>query len=79
MRVDFDDVRVTQYAETGSLSAIVTYSAMGPAGQVLRSMQNRLSWFLTKAAGRWVIAHEHTSVPISSENLKAIMRRADAQ
>jgi ketosteroid isomerase-like protein len=75
VQVQFDDVRVAEHAETRSLSAIVTYSAVDAAGHVVRSMQNRLSWFLTKVAGRWVISHEHTSAPISFENQKAILRR----
>lgn len=75
VKVQFDDVRLAHHGETGSVTAFVTYSAVDAAGRVLRSMQNRLSWFLIKAAARWVIAHEHTSVPISFENQKAILHR----
>jgi uncharacterized protein (TIGR02246 family) len=75
VRVQFDDLRLVQHADIGSVSAILTYSAVNAAGNVLHSMQNRLSWFLTKTNGRWVIAHEHTSAPISFESQKAILRR----
>jgi uncharacterized protein (TIGR02246 family) len=75
VRVRFDDVRVVQTAESGSLSAFVTYSAFDAAGHVVRSMQNRLSWFLTKLGDRWVVAHEHTSAPIGFEHQKAILHR----
>jgi ketosteroid isomerase-like protein len=75
VQVQFDDVCLVQRAETSSFSAIVTYSAVDAAGNVVRSMQNRLSWFLTKIGGRWVVAHEHTSAPIGFDNQKAILRR----
>jgi len=75
VQVRFDDARVAQYAETGSISAFVTYSAVNADGDVIRSMQNRLSWFLTKNDGRWLVAHEHTSTPINFENQKAILHR----
>ena len=73
--VRFDDVRLAQHTETASVSAFVTYSALDAAGRTIRSMQNRLSWFLTKVAGKWVVAHEHTSAPIGFEDQKAILRR----
>ncbi|HEY1928998.1 MAG TPA: SgcJ/EcaC family oxidoreductase [Caulobacteraceae bacterium] len=75
VQVGLDDVRIVQSAEAGSVSAIVTYSAVDAAGDVVRSMQNRLSWFLTKTDGRWVIVHEHTSAPIDFESQKAMLRR----
>lgn len=75
LQVQFHDVRIVPNAETRWLSAVVTYSALDAAGHVLRSMQNRLTWLLTKNAERWVIAHEHTSVPVDFESKKAILRR----
>jgi uncharacterized protein (TIGR02246 family) len=74
VQVRFDEVRVARHADTAAISAFTTYSAVDAAGQVLRSMQNRLSWFLTRTAGGWVIAHEHTSVPIG-EDLKGKLSR----
>ena len=74
-QAQFDDVRIKAHAETGWLSAVVTYSALDAAGHVLRSMQNRLSWLLKENGERWVIAHEHTSVPVDFESKKAILRR----
>ena len=78
VEVGFDDVRLVQQDETATISAIVSYSAANAAGQTLRSMQNRLSWFLAKADGRWAIAHEHTSAPIGFEDQKAILHRDQA-
>jgi uncharacterized protein (TIGR02246 family) len=75
VRVQFDDLRLMENAEIGSVSAIVTYSAVDAAGNILHSMQNRLSWILTKIGGRWVVAHEHTSAPTDFESQKAILRR----
>lgn len=75
VRVRFDDVRIIRHAEIGWVSAIGSYSAVDAAGTVLRSMQNRLSWVLTKIGGKWAVAHEHSSAPIGFENQKAILRR----
>ena len=75
VQVQFQAVRIVAHAETGWLSALFTYSALDAAGHVLRSMQNRLTWLLMRNAERWVIAHEHTSMPVDFESKKAILRR----
>jgi ketosteroid isomerase-like protein len=75
VQVAFDEVRVADHGNAGSVSAIVTYSAVDASGQIAHAMQNRLSWFLTKMADGWVIAHEHTSAPIAFADQKAILRR----
>ena len=59
----------------GSITAIVTYRAIGATGKVIRATQNRPSWFLVKPAGRWLIAHEHTSAPIRFDDQKAMLKR----
>ena len=75
VRVEFDEVRIIRLGGAASMSAIVTYAAVDARGRVVRSMQNRLSWFLTEAAGRWTIAHEHSSAPIGFQDQKAILQR----
>jgi ketosteroid isomerase-like protein len=75
VKVQFDDVRFAQQAKMGFLSAVVSYNAVDATGRTLRSMQNRLSWVLINDTGRWIIAHEHSSAPISSESQKGLLRR----
>ena len=62
--VEWDDVRAQTGEDVAGLSAFLTYSAVSPTGEKLRSMNNRLTWLLRKDAdGTWKIAHEHTSGP----------------
>ena len=73
-RVSFDDVRTVVRGDMGFLTAIVTYAAVNPAGETLRSLQDRLTWVLVRGGDGWLIAHQHTSFP-TGEGLKAILRR----
>lgn len=74
--VRWDDVRIAASGDLASVSAIVTYASVSPAGEVQQSMQNRLSWVLARRDGALRIVHEHTSAPIGMEDMKAILRRA---
>ena len=62
--VEWDDLRTQDGDDVAALSAFLTFSAVSPAGEKLRSMNNRLTWVLRKDDDRtWKIAHEHTSGP----------------
>jgi uncharacterized protein (TIGR02246 family) len=62
--VEWDDLRTQAGEDVAALSAFLTYSAVSPGGEKLRSMNNRLTWVLRKNGdGTWRIAHEHTSAP----------------
>ena len=62
--VEWDDLRTQEGDDVAALSAFLTFSAVSPAGEKLRSMNNRLTWVLRKDDDRtWKIAHEHTSGP----------------
>jgi uncharacterized protein (TIGR02246 family) len=62
--VEWDDVRAHAGEDVAALSAFLTYGAVTPAGEKLRSMNNRLTWVLRKDGdGTWKITHEHTSAP----------------
>ena len=74
VQVLFNDVRTFALGEMGCLQALVTYAALNRVGEIVRSMENRLSWVVTKSADGWVVAHEHTSVPIGPD-LKGILQR----
>jgi uncharacterized protein (TIGR02246 family) len=73
VQVSFNNVQIAGDEKFGCLHALVTYAALNRAGEVMRSMQNRLSWVVVKAANGWTILHEHTSVAIGSD-LKGILR-----
>ena len=75
MSVKFDDVRTQTGGEVAAVNAFTTFAAESPDGTELRSMNNRLTWVLSKDAdGAWKIAHEHTSAPASEEG-KVQLRR----
>ena len=78
VRVSFEDVQVTQGEALAVLSAISTFAAISEQGEVLRSMQNRLTWALKYETGAWVIVHEHTSTPIGFADQKAMFHRSPA-
>ncbi len=76
VKVSFDDVQVTGNADFQVLTAVVTYANISAAGEVLRAMQNRLTWAVKTSGHVLRIVHEHTSAPVGFEDLKAILQRA---
>jgi uncharacterized protein (TIGR02246 family) len=79
VRVAFDDVRIEAGEGLASASFVTTYAAVAATGEVLRSMQNRGTWNLSRDAdGAWRIFHEHTSGPIRSADLQGLLQRPSA-
>jgi len=74
--VSAEDIRVTGGADFAIASAIVTYTAVSAAGVMLRSIQNRLTLALAKNGGDWLIVHEHTSMPLRFDDMRAMPARA---
>lgn len=75
VRVGFDDVSASALGDMGLLTGTITFAAVDKAGQVLRSLQERLTWVLRrKGSDGWAILHQHTSFPVGSDQT-AIMRR----
>jgi ketosteroid isomerase-like protein len=75
VQVSFNDVTISAAGDSAIVSAIVTYASIAPDGRMLRSMQNRLSWGIQKSADCYRIVHEHTSMPVGFEDMKAITQR----
>jgi ketosteroid isomerase-like protein len=73
--VKFEDVQADGGQDLTLVSAIVSYASISAEGRELRSMQNRLTWALTRREGAWKIVHEHTSAPVGFDDLKAVLRR----
>ena len=75
VKVTFDDVQTSAGRDFAIVSAIVTYAAVSAQGEPLRAMQNRLSWGLKTSGHVPRIVHEHTSVPVGFDDMKAILQR----
>lgn len=75
VQVSFDEVVVSETGGSAIVSAVVTYASIASDGSMLRAMQNRLSWGLQDGADGYRIVHEHTSMPVSFEDMKAITQR----
>ena len=61
--VEFEDIRVIPGNDVAAASATVSYKALSQSGEILRSMQNRLTWVAKQTDGDWKIVHQHTSAP----------------
>ena len=70
--VNANDIRIAGVTDLASASAIVTYAAISATGRTLRRMQNRLTWTLARQGGNWLIVHEHTSMPVTPDDMHAL-------
>jgi uncharacterized protein (TIGR02246 family) len=73
--VEFEDIQVVPGGDVAAASATVAYKAVSQSGEILRSMQNRLTWVAKQTNGDWRIVHQHTSAPVSPSTLTAILHR----
>ena len=78
VKVSFDEVKSLLGKDVSSVSAIVTYSSLSAEGIQLRAMQNRITWVLRTVGHVPRIVHEHTSAPLSFDDMKAILVRSKA-
>ena len=74
-RVEFEIVRAVPGSDLAMAQAYISFAAINPAGEVLRSMDNRLTWVAAPKDGKWQIIHEHTSSPVSPDNAGVIFKR----
>jgi uncharacterized protein (TIGR02246 family) len=73
--VEFDDISIIQSDDVSAAYATVTYKSLSDTGDILRSMQNRLTWVTKRTDGMWRIVHQHTSAPIDPDTMKPKLRR----
>ena len=73
--VEAHGVRTQVSGDMALLTASLTYRAVDASGTELRSLDNRLSWVLRERGGRWLVVHEHTSVPLAHDGGKGIFKR----
>jgi ketosteroid isomerase-like protein len=70
--VTFRDITVYESRNTAFLHGIMTYEGHSKEGDVLRAMDNRLSWGLIYLEREWKIVHEHTSLPIDAMTMHPV-------
>ena len=73
VKVDFEMVKIHQSGDVGFASALIQFQAISGEGIVLRGMKNRISLGFSKFEDGWKVIHQHTSAPVSSEELVAIL------
>jgi ketosteroid isomerase-like protein len=73
--VDFDDISTFPGADVAAATATISFKAVSPKGETLRSMQNRLTWVAKPIDGVWKIVHQHTSIPIDPATTKPKFHR----
>jgi ketosteroid isomerase-like protein len=73
--VEFDDIKTVYGAEISAAYATVSYQARSQTGEILRSMQNRLTWVARQKNGAWKIVHQHTSAPIDPGKMSPVLHR----
>ena len=73
--VTFGGLQSSQAGDFALVSSFVSYTGLSAQGETLRAMHNRQSWGLRMKGHQLRIVHEHSSVPIGFEDMKAILLR----
>jgi len=73
VKVEFEAIKSHQSGNVGFASALIQFQAMSGDGTVLRSMKNRITLGFSKSEEGWKVVHQHTSAPIDSNELTAIL------
>lgn len=73
VKVEFEMVKIHQSGNLGFASALIMFQAISNDGTILRSMKNRITLGFTKFEDGWKVIHQHTSAPINSNGLTAIL------
>jgi uncharacterized protein (TIGR02246 family) len=70
VRVTIQDVEIVTGGDVAFAHAAVVFAGEAATGERLRAMKNRFTFGLRRE-GRWRIVHQHSSLPISFETMKA--------
>lgn len=73
VKVEFEMIKIHQSGNTGFASALIRFQAISSEGKVIRGMKNRITLGFSKFDDGWKVIHQHTSAPISSNGLNAIL------
>jgi ketosteroid isomerase-like protein len=73
VKVEFEMLKTHQSGDVGFASALIQFQAISGEGSVIRGMKNRISLGFSKSEDGWKVIHQHTSAPVSSDGLTAIL------
>ena len=73
VKVEFEMINIHQSGNVGFASALISFQALSSDDAVLRSMKNRITLGFSKFEDGWKVIHQHTSAPIGSNGLTAIL------
>jgi uncharacterized protein (TIGR02246 family) len=72
LRTELSGESRKENADLAHVQGNMSFAAVDGEGKELRKMVNRFTFLLEKVDGSWQITHEHSSLPISTEDGKAI-------
>lgn len=72
VNVTFEMITLHESGDVAFASALVSYQAIAPDGNILRSMKNRITLGFQNKNDVWKVIHQHTSAPIN-DALTAIL------
>lgn len=73
LKVDFNDVTIEENKSVAFVHCAVSFVAYSEqSGEKLRQMTNRFTFGFKKVNESWLIAHEHSSLPIDMHTGKGI-------
>lgn len=72
LRAELHDESLKESEGLAHVHGSVSFTAFDKAGKELREIKNRFTFVLEKAGGSWHITHEHSSLPISTEDGKVV-------
>jgi uncharacterized protein (TIGR02246 family) len=79
VKVGVAELQVCGDGDFAAAHAFLRFTAESAEGQLLRSLDNRISLVLQRKAGAWKIVHEHTSAPVDFATGKVVLRRQAVQ
>jgi ketosteroid isomerase-like protein len=75
IKVTFMDTQCHGTPSHAFVSATGRYAWIGADGKETRAMEHRITWGLRTTGHVLRILHEHTSMPVGFEDMKAILQR----
>ncbi|MHC8516167.1 YybH family protein [Sporosarcina sp. ITBMC105] len=74
LKAEFNEIVVEEDSYLAIVRCAINYAAyQEESGEKLRQLTNRFTFGLKKVNESWVIAHEHSSLPINTETGKGIL------